>query len=77
MLKEVLPPVKPIGRSLGDRPQVINGIRWWVRTGAPWRGIPERYGPWETGYCLFRSWQRDGTWSDMLAKLRPARTRRA
>jgi transposase len=53
-----------------DRRQMINGIRWRVRTGAPWRGIPERYGPWETAYCLFRSWQRDDTWSDVLAKLR-------
>ena len=39
------------------------------KTGAPWRDIPERYGPWETCYCLFRTWQRDGTWADVLTKL--------
>jgi transposase len=45
MLEAVLPPVKPIGRRPRDRRQVINGIRWRIRTGAPWRDIPERYGP--------------------------------
>ncbi len=70
VLEEVLPPVKPTGRRPRDRRQVINGIRWRIRTGAPWRDIPEqRYGPWETCYCLFRTWQRDGTWADLLMKL--------
>ena len=70
VLEEVLPPVKPTGRRPRDRRQVINGIRWRVRTGAPWRDIPEqRYGPWETCYCLFRTWQRDGTWAEVLTKL--------
>ena len=48
VLEEVLPPVKPTGRRPRDRRQVINGIRWRIRTGAPWRDIPARYGPWET-----------------------------
>jgi transposase len=39
------------------------------RAGVPWRDIPERYGPWETVYGLFRRWQRDGTWQDILTKL--------
>jgi transposase len=69
VLEEVLPPIKPVGRKPRDRRQVINGIRWRVRTGAPWRDIPERYGPWETCYCLFRTWQRDGIWAEILTKL--------
>jgi transposase len=52
VLEEVLPPVKPTGRPPRDRRQVINGIRWRIRTGALWRDIPDRYGPWETCYCL-------------------------
>ena len=31
--------------------------------------MPERYGPWETCYCVFRTWQRDGVWADALTKL--------
>ena len=69
MLDERLPPVKPIGRRPRDRRQVINGIRWRIRTGAPWRDVPERYGPWETCYYLFRTWQREGVWADVLTKL--------
>ena len=49
--------------------QLINGIRWRIRTGAPWRDVPERYGRWETVYGLFHRWQRDGTWARILAEL--------
>ncbi len=31
--------------------------------------MPERYGPWETAYGLFRAWQRDGVWASVLEKL--------
>ncbi|GIG63704.1 hypothetical protein Lfu02_80760 [Longispora fulva] len=51
---------------------VIDGIRWRVRTGPPWREVPEHYGPWETVYGLFRAWQRDGTWARVLARLQAA-----
>ncbi|WP_344651364.1 transposase [Cryptosporangium japonicum] len=42
----MLPPAKPGGWPLRSRRPVIDGIRWRVRTGAPWRDLPERYGPW-------------------------------
>jgi transposase len=38
-------------------------------TGAPWWDVPERYGPWETVYGLFRRWQRDGTWHRIFEQL--------
>jgi transposase len=41
--------------------QLINGIRWRVRAGAPWRDIPPAFRPWPTVYMLFRRWQRDGS----------------
>ncbi|MFI6333047.1 IS5 family transposase [Micromonospora chersina] len=47
----------------------IDGIRWWIRIGAPWRDIPPQYAPWPTIYGLFRRWQRDGTWDRILAAL--------
>ena len=31
--------------------------------------MPERYGPWQTIYGLFRRWQRDGTWQRILTQL--------
>ena len=46
---------------------VVNGILWKMRTGAPWRDLPERYGPWQTCFDRFNRWRRDGTWDRLLA----------
>ncbi|MGH8833835.1 MAG: IS5 family transposase [Actinomycetes bacterium] len=52
-----------------DHRQVLNGILFRVRTGVPWRDLPERYGPWETVYKRFARWQTDGTWARIQASL--------
>jgi transposase len=41
---------------------VINGILWRIRTGTPWRDLPQRYGNWKTVYGRHRRWSADGTW---------------
>ena len=69
-----LEPLLPRGRKPGRPPkwtkrQLIDGIRWRVRAGAPWRDVPQAYGPWQTVYGLFRRWQRDGTWRQVLTGL--------
>ncbi|MEV4631611.1 IS5 family transposase [Micromonospora sp. NPDC049523] len=51
------------------RRQLIDGIRWRIRIGSPWRDVPAEYAPWPTIYGLFRRWQRDGTWEKILAGL--------
>ncbi len=48
---------------------IIDGIRWRVRTGSPWRDVPVVYPPWQTLYRWFRRWQRDGIWTQILAAL--------
>ncbi|MFF4782810.1 IS5 family transposase [Streptomyces griseorubiginosus] len=68
-LKPLLPPVSTKGRRPRDRRQVFDGIWWRVRTGSPWRDVPERYGPWETLHSVFRRWQIGGTWSRILKRL--------
>ncbi len=55
------------GQQWADHRTVINGVLWKLRTGAPWRDLPERYGPWRTVYARFARWQRDGTWERLLA----------
>jgi len=45
---------------------VINAILWKLRTGAPWRDLPERYGPWKTAHERLRIWTADGTWERIL-----------
>ncbi|WP_369989610.1 IS5 family transposase [Streptosporangium sp. 'caverna'] len=69
-----LEPLLPRGKKPGRPPiwirrQLIDGIRWRTRTGAPWRDVPGRYGPWDRVYDLFRRWQRDGTWARILTQL--------
>ncbi|WP_310429634.1 IS5 family transposase [Catenuloplanes niger] len=51
------------------RRTVIDAIRWRVRVGCAWRDIPPCYGSWSAAYALFRRWQRNGTWSRILARL--------
>jgi transposase len=70
VLEPLLPAAKRPGRPpKWSRRQLIDGIRWRVRTGAPWREAPERYGCWQTVYGLFRRWHRDGTWARLLSVL--------
>ena len=57
------------GRPCRDYRQILNGILWILRTGAPWRDLPERYGPWQTVYSRFRRWQREGMWDRLLEHL--------
>ncbi|WP_435839396.1 transposase [Streptomyces brevispora] len=56
-----------LGRPTTGRRRLIDGIRWRVRTGAPWRDPPAEYGPWQTVYGLFRGWQRDARGTDQAA----------
>ncbi|MEV1026066.1 transposase [Streptomyces sp. NPDC050264] len=51
------------------RRQLMDGIRWRTRMGAPWRDAPERYRPWDRAHDLFRHRQRDGTWARIVAQL--------
>lgn len=55
------------GKQWRDHRTVINAILWKLRTGAPWRDLPERYGPWRTAYDRLVRWRRDGTWERLLA----------
>lgn len=70
----VLEPLLPKGTKAGrphvrPRRQLINGIRFRVRTGVPWRDVPTMYGPWGRIYDLFRRWQRNGTWHRVFSRL--------
>src|SRR5260221_11695257 len=55
------------GGQWRDHRTVINGILWKLRTGAPWRDVPERYGPWQKLADRLYRWRRDRTWGPILA----------
>jgi transposase len=70
-LRPHLPPEQPARRGgrYRDHRQVLNGILWILRTGAPWRDLPERYGPWQTCYSRFRNWSAAGVFQRALQSL--------
>jgi transposase len=57
------------GHPYQDHRKVINGILWRLRTGAPWRDLPERYGPWQTCYDRLVRWRRAGVWERIFQTL--------
>ena len=69
-LEPLLPPEKPwTGRPNEDHRQILNGILWIHRTGAPWRDLPRRYGPVGTVSSRFSRWRKAGIWQRILLDL--------
>lgn len=76
VLATILPPQKPkTGRPGMDHRQMMNGILWVLRTGAPWRDVPKRYGKWTTIYSRFQRWRKQGVWNRILAELQTIKSR--
>jgi len=65
----VIEPLLPMDRQ-GPKPknnrQVLNGIFWVLRSGAAWRDLPERYGPYTTVYNRFNRWRKAGIWDRLM-----------
>jgi transposase len=57
------------GRPRVDDRRVANGIFYVLRTGAPWRDLPERYGPYTTVYNRFNRWAKRGIWLKVFEEL--------
>ncbi|RMG69702.1 MAG: transposase [Bacteroidetes bacterium] len=57
------------GRPRADNRQVLNGIIWILRSGAPWRDLPDRYGPFTTVYTRFRELLEAGVFGELIHKL--------
>lgn len=68
-ISKLLPRNGHRGGQWRNHRRVVNGILWRLRTGAPWRHVPECYGPWQTCYDRFVRWRRDGTWERLLTRL--------
>ena len=53
-----------------DLREVLNGLRWVVRTGSPWRYIPHDLPPWEAVYQQTQRWIKAGAFEEMIHDLR-------
>ena len=68
-IKVLMPPPKRTGRPRRGLRLMLDAALWIVRTGAPWRDLPDRLGPWQTAYEWFNRWSNDGTWDRILQDL--------
>ena len=62
-------PNKPRGVPRTDDRRVLNGIFYILRTGSPWRDLPERYGPYTTVYNRYNRWAKAGVWLQIFETL--------
>jgi transposase len=66
----LLPPQKPsTGRPAKDHRTIVEAILWIDRTGAPWRDLPQEFGPWQSVATRFYRWVEAGVWDQVLAEL--------
>ena len=72
LIQDVFPAPAATGRPPNDRRMVIDGIFWILRTGSPWRDLPEEFGSYKTVWRLFDQWNGDGTLDEILHRLRAA-----
>ena len=67
----LIPAAKPGGRPRSvDLREILNAVRYVLRSGGAWRLMPHDLPPWETVYAYFRRWQDDGTWEPLVTRLR-------
>ena len=57
---------KPRGVPRVDDRRVLTGIFWILRSGSPWRDLPERYGSCTTCYNRLRRWTKAGVWDRLM-----------
>lgn len=61
-------PTPQRGGRWRDHRTMLEAMVWRFRTGAPWRDVPESYGPWQTVYDRFNRWCADGTFDRLHAR---------
>ena len=57
------------GRRAREPRLMLDGIFWILSSGAPWRDLPERFGPWQTVYDYFSRWRKAGVFAAILEAL--------
>jgi hypothetical protein len=71
-VRPLLPPQQPrVGRRRHDHRTVLGGILWVLRSAAPWREMPARFGKPNSVYVRYRLWREQGLWSQIIDALGP------
>jgi transposase len=69
LIKKARPSKEISSRPRQDDQQILNGILWICRTGAPWKDLPEKYPPYQTCHRRFQEWVKAGVWESILTSL--------
>ena len=56
------------GRRAENR-RFVDAVLWMAKTGAPWRDLPERFGPWNSAFRRFSRWSKSGVWARVAKAL--------
>lgn len=72
LIADVFPEPACTGRPRRDPREVLDAILHILRTGQPWRDLPEEFGPWQTAWRMFDKWNADGTLAEILRRLQAA-----
>ena len=57
------------GRSAADNRLFVEAVLWMARAGAPWRDLPNSFGPWNSVFRRFRRWAKSGAFERVFAVL--------
>ena len=57
------------GRSGADNRLFVDAVLWVLRTGSPWRDLPEEFGNWNSVFQRFRRWAIKGVWESLFKAL--------
>ena len=69
VISSLAPKKDPRGRRPRDPRDVMNGVLWILRTGAPWKDLPQRYPPYQTCHRRFQQWVRQGVFERIVKEL--------
>ncbi|MFO0425232.1 MAG: transposase [Planctomyces sp.] len=69
MIEDLFPKPAATGRPPVKPRDMVDAILWRLRTGSPWRVLPEEFGPWKTEYNHFDKWNSDGTVDEIKRRL--------
>jgi transposase len=69
VIEDVFPKPAATGRPPVKPRDMMDAILWRLRTGSPWRDLPEEFGPWKTVFNHFDKWNSDGTLDEIKRRL--------